>query len=136
MLRHAASLTRRSSLASSRFSLATTRFGVRQLSSVIVAGDEAGYKKAVDTEGLCVIYFTASWCGPCRMISPIYEQLSTEHPSATFVKVDVDELPEVAAESQVSAMPTFLIVKERRLLDTIVGANEGKLRDSVAQHAN
>ena len=129
MLRHAASgLLRRSPLASAR--------SARQLSSVIVAGDQAGYKKAIDSDDLVVVYFTASWCGPCKIISPIFDQLSQDHPTGTFVKVDVDELPDVAAENRVSAMPTFLVIKERRLYDTIVGANEAKLRGAVEKHTS
>ena len=51
--------------------------------------------------------FTASWCGPCKMIGPYFEELAGKFPGVVFVKVDVDDLDDVAAECGISAMPTF-----------------------------
>ncbi|KAJ5875823.1 uncharacterized protein N7529_001407 [Penicillium soppii] len=55
-----------------------------------------------------VVDFFATWCGPCKVVSPVLEKLSNEHTSINFYKVDVDELANVAAENAISAMPTFL----------------------------
>ena len=62
-----------------------------------------------------VIDFTASWCGPCKAVTPVYANLSKKHgiPSTlAFVKVDVDEAQAIAAQYGVSAMPTFMFFKE------------------------
>jgi thiol-disulfide isomerase/thioredoxin len=83
----------------------------RLLSSrVTVLGDEGLFDTIVKKDSLSVVYFTASWCGPCKMISPVFDMVAEEHPTATFLKVDVDDLPEVAAAAQVSAMPTFQVL--------------------------
>ncbi len=52
--------------------------------------------------------FCKSWCGPCQMIAPIYKELSNTYDDVVFLKVDVDENPETAANYNVSAMPTFV----------------------------
>ncbi|XP_078180945.1 thioredoxin H2-2-like [Carex rostrata] len=78
-----------------------------------------------------VIDFTATWCGPCRMIGPIFNSLSTKFSQAIFVKVDVDELPEVSREWQVQAMPTFVIVKDGKEVTRIVGAKKDELERKI-----
>ncbi|KAL5663001.1 hypothetical protein ACJX0J_023109, partial [Zea mays] len=59
-----------------------------------------------------VIDFSASWCGPCRFIEPAFKELASRFSDAIFVKVDVDELAEVARTWKVEAMPTFVLVKD------------------------
>ena len=69
------------------------------------------------------------------MISPIFESVAEEHPGVAFLKVDVDDQPDVAAAAEVAAMPTFKFFKAGRLLDTIVGADPEKLATTTARHA-
>merc|ERR1712232_1007010 len=66
---------------------------------------------------LVVIDFTASWCGPCKMIAPLFKEMSEEITGVVFLKVDVDENPETAAKYSVSAMPTFLFIKGGEVVD-------------------
>ena len=68
------------------------------------------------------------------MISPIFSSLASEESPSTFLKVDVDDFPEVAAEAQVSAMPTFQFYRDGKLLDKIVGADVAKLKAFTEAH--
>lgn len=75
-------------------------------SKVTVCTDDDEVEKAKASTG-SVVYFTASWCGPCRMISPVFEELASNAPDGTtFLKVDVDDFPEAAAGALVCARGT------------------------------
>eukprot|EP00571_Detonula_confervacea_P010766 CAMPEP_0172297254 /NCGR_PEP_ID=MMETSP1058-20130122/349_1 /TAXON_ID=83371 /ORGANISM="Detonula confervacea, Strain CCMP 353" /LENGTH=163 /DNA_ID=CAMNT_0013006383 /DNA_START=34 /DNA_END=525 /DNA_ORIENTATION=- len=81
---------------------------------------------------LTVIDFTATWCGPCKMIAPIFKEMSEEMGSrAQFIKVDVDDNPEAAQKYGVSAMPTFLFIKGGEVVDRLMGANTERLKELV-----
>ena len=69
-----------------------------------------------------VVDFFATWCGPCRMLSPVIEQIDKEGlVKCDFVKVDVDELGELAAKYNVSSIPTLLVFKDGVLKETMLG---------------
>ncbi len=91
--------------------------------------------KGNESKKLIVVDFTASWCGPCRFIAPILAEIAKKLPNVTFLKVDVDELKTVAEEWGVEAMPTFLFLKEGKLVDKVVGAKKEELQLTIAKHA-
>eukprot|EP00934_Nitzschia_sp_Nitz4_P001498 Nitzschia sp. Nitz4//NODE_202_length_38933_cov_72.610268//7858//8505//NITZ4_additional_000019-RA//1//CDS//3329531777//1498//frame0 len=91
--------------------------------------------KAAANDLLLVIDFTATWCGPCKSISPLFEQMSEESDDVLFVKVDVDENPETAAKYSVSAMPTFLFIKKGEVIDRLMGANPARLQAMIEEHS-
>ncbi|KXZ49503.1 hypothetical protein GPECTOR_21g729 [Gonium pectorale] len=74
-----------------------------------------------------IVDFTAIWCGPCQRVAPVYDDLSSKFVNVAFLKVDVDELQEVAAECKVSAMPTFVGFFNGEEVEKIVGADIPKL---------
>jgi thioredoxin 1 len=77
---------------------------------------------ALDKDGVAVIDFWAEWCGPCRMISPIIEELSREYDGKALVgKVNVDDNPEVAMKYRITSIPTILILKDGEVVDKQVG---------------
>lgn len=84
---------------------------------------------------LVVVDFFAQWCGPCKKIAPYIEELSKEFPGVSFLKVDVDELPDVAGAEGISAMPTFRFYKNGQKVDELVGASQQKLKELVQKHA-
>ena len=63
---------------------------------------------------LVVIDFFATWCGPCKMIAPRLEEWEAQMSNVKFLKVDVDEAEDVAAHYQISAMPTFILIKNKQ----------------------
>ncbi|XP_057766174.1 thioredoxin H1 [Salvia miltiorrhiza] len=93
-------------------------------------------QKANENKKLVVVDFTASWCGPCRFIAPFFAELAKKFPSVMFLKVDIDELKSVASDWAVEAMPTFIFLKEGKILDTIVGAKKEELQQTIAKHLN
>nr|2YPM_A Chain A, LAFCA THIOREDOXIN [synthetic construct] len=89
-----------------------------------------------EADKLVVVDFTATWCGPCKMIAPKFEELSEEYPdNVVFLKVDVDEVEDVAAEYGISAMPTFQFFKNGKKVDELTGANQEKLKAMIKKHA-
>lgn len=78
---------------------------------------------ALEREGLTVIDFWAEWCGPCRMISPIVEELSKEYTGKVLVgKVDVDSNPEISMKYGIRSIPTILFLKNGEVVEKHVGA--------------
>lgn len=72
-------------------------------------------------EGTVIVDMFATWCGPCRMLGPVIEELSNKYDSITFVKVDVDECPEVAKNYGVMSIPTIIKFQNGKEIDKKIG---------------
>ena len=83
-----------------------------------------------------VLDFTASWCGPCQIVGPQFESLSKEEDfkHVKFYKVDVDENEELCEEYDISCMPTFVFLKDKKKIDLQTGADIKKIREKLQQH--
>jgi thioredoxin 1 len=81
------------------------------------------------------VHLEFSWCGPCKMIAPLFEDLSEEYSDSNviFVKIDVDTNVESAAKYGVSAMPTFVFLKDGEVVDRLMGANPTKLQEMIEE---
>ena len=66
--------------------------------------------------------FWASWCGPCRMVSPIVDEIAAERSDIKVGKINVDEQPELAAQFGVMSIPTLVVMKSGRIVNQAVGA--------------
>ncbi|MBO7177492.1 MAG: thioredoxin [Clostridia bacterium] len=80
------------------------------------------FNNLIAKDGLCVVDLFATWCGPCRMLAPILEQVAVKtEGKCTIAKVDVDELEDVAIAYGVNTIPTLLYFKAGKLLEKSVG---------------
>ena len=84
---------------------------------------DANFKEEVlDNGGLSIVDFWAEWCGPCRLIGPIIEQIGTEYEGKIKVgKLDVDANPKVSMDYSVRSIPTILFIKDGEVVDKHVG---------------
>ncbi|KAK6023325.1 thioredoxin, partial [Ostertagia ostertagi] len=89
---------------------------------------------SADRNRLFVVDFYADWCGPCRFIAPIVEQFSSRFTNATFLKVNVDNSPDISRQYGIRAMPTFVLIKEGREMERIQGANPQALELAINRH--
>lgn len=96
---------------------------------------ETKFKAASSLSRLVIMYFTATWCGPCRFMAPLYKGLAEKHRKVVFLKVDIDELGDVARRWNVSSVPTFFFVKNGKEIDKVVGADKSGLERKIAEHA-
>ena len=103
-----------------------SRRGVARFAKVDVPeADEANWQTEVLDSAVPVLaFFSAPWCGPCRMVIPVVEAISKDvNPnSLKIVAVCTDESPELAADMKITSIPTLLLIKEGKVLDSFVGA--------------
>ncbi|EAD3115666.1 thioredoxin [Listeria monocytogenes] len=84
------------------------------------------------SEGLVLTDFWATWCGPCRMVAPVLEEIQEERGEALkIVKMDVDENPETPGSFSVMSIPTLLIKKDGEVVETIIGYRPKEELDEV-----
>ncbi|KAF5679152.1 thioredoxin [Fusarium heterosporum] len=90
---------------------------------------KAEFDELISSNQIVVLDAWATWCGPCRMISPIFEKLSFEESlsNVTFAKVDVDNVPEVSEQLGIRSLPSFFAFKDGEKVDEVIGANPPKL---------
>ena len=91
------------------------------------------YESLKNGELPLVIDFWATWCGPCRMVAPIVEELAKEYDGqVTIGKCDVEEADEIAAEFGIRNIPTIVFMKDGKVLDKIVGAaSKSKIEEKI-----
>lgn len=85
---------------------------------------------------LLVVDFWAAWCGPCKMVSPIIEQLAEQYAGKiVFGKVNVDENPHISQRFGIQSIPTLMILKEGQVIDVTIGAlPKGQIENRIKQH--
>ncbi|KAL1833646.1 hypothetical protein ACET3Z_003297 [Daucus carota] len=115
---------------------AATAFKDGQVIGIHTTGElETISSAASKASRLLVIYFTATWCGPCRYLSPTYVNLAGKYQKVCFLKVDIDEAQAVARLWNVSSVPTIFFIKNGKEVDKVVGADKNALEKKIIQHA-
>lgn len=79
-------------------------------------------QEVLHSEKPVLLDFWATWCGPCRMVSPIVDEIADETSSIKVGKVNVDEQPELAGQFQVMSIPTLIVIKDGKVTNQSVGA--------------
>ena len=85
-----------------------------------------------------LVDFSAAWCGPCKLLAPVVEELASENAdSAKIGKIDIDANPRTAARYGVSSIPTLMVFKDGRVIDTLVGLQpKSKLQEAIDRAGN
>lgn len=89
--------------------------------SVVYANEKTFRQEVLESEKTVLLDFFAQWCGPCRRLSPILEEIAAERGDIKVVKVDIDENPELAAKYRVATIPTLFVVEQGKVLNQAVG---------------
>ena len=79
-------------------------------------------EEVINSEKPVLLDFWASWCGPCRMVSPIVDEIAQERPDVKVCKVNVEEQRELAAAFQVMSIPTLVVMKGGKIINRALGA--------------
>merc|ERR1712141_823882 len=87
----------------------------------VCESEDVFYEK-INQDKICIVDFHAQWCGPCKMIAPKFQEFATKYTNVIALKVDVDDLDDTAQKMEISAMPTFLVLKGGKEVDRLMGA--------------
>jgi thioredoxin 1 len=100
------------------------RFHQKENAMTARAVTEATFEQEVlKNDKAVLVDFWAEWCGPCRMVSPILDQIATEHSEKLdIVKLNVDENPQLAMKYQITAIPAFKVFEKGEVVKTVIGA--------------
>ncbi|HET9137839.1 thioredoxin [Actinophytocola sp.] len=91
--------------------------------NTVVVTDSSFAADVLNSEKLVLVDFWATWCGPCRMVAPVLEEIAAEHPDTlTVAKLDIDQNPGTARDYQVMSIPTLILFKGGEPVKQIVGA--------------
>ena len=80
------------------------------------------HKEVLNSDRPVLLDFFASWCGPCRMVGPILDEIADEREDIKVCKVDIDEQPELASRYRIMSVPTIMVLKDGQVVEQSIGA--------------
>lgn len=89
--------------------------------SIINLTKDSYHNEVMGTEKVVVIDFWATWCGPCKMMAPVVEEVAKDYPDVKVCKVNVDEEPELSNAFKIVSIPTIVVIKNGEIIDSVVG---------------
>ena len=89
--------------------------------SIINLTKDSYHNEVMETEKVVVIDFWATWCGPCKMMAPVVEEVAKDYPDVKVCKVNVDEEPELSNDLKIVSIPTIVVIKNGEIIDSVVG---------------
>lgn len=89
--------------------------------SIINLTKDSYHNEVMETEKVVVIDFWATWCGPCKMMAPVVEEVAKDYPDVKVCKVNVDEEPELSNAFKIVSIPTIVVIKNGEINDSVVG---------------
>ncbi|MCJ1308877.1 hypothetical protein MMC25_002532 [Agyrium rufum] len=108
------------------------------MSKTVVINSSQHFNTVLSSSRIVVTDFYADWCGPCKAMAPVYEQLSSQlsrPQKVTFTKVDIDNQRDIATKYSIRSIPTFMIFKNSSPVTTVQGANQAALVDAIKKLA-
>jgi thioredoxin 1 len=108
------------------------------MSNALAVTDDTFEQEIEKHDGLAVVDFWATWCGPCRMVAPILDQLAAEYQGkAKVAKLDVDANQKTMTRFNIRSIPAILFFKNGALVDSVIGAvPKAKLESKFQEHVN
>jgi thioredoxin 1 len=97
--------------------------------------DDNFQAEVIESESPVLVDFWAPWCGPCRVVAPVLEEIASERPDLRIVKLNTDENPQTAARYQVLSIPTMILFRAGQPVKTVIGAYPKKKLEAELEPA-
>jgi len=83
--------------------------------------------------GLVLVDFFATWCGPCKMLAPIVEEVASEHEDLKVVRINIDNEESIAMDYQIMSIPTLVLIKDGKEVDRVIGYVQKKVIETMIE---